>query len=230
MNVRDLQGKATVAPQEPTLTLTSTKTLTLFVASRKRSVGEWYQIDYDTFYPNKKAPMSSAQPRMSEIRSAFHATGQVQWIGLRPGRGEPVQQVKKVRATTDQGLDGDRFQGRPGAERQVTLIQREHLDAVAAMLGRDSIDPGRTRRNIVVSGINLTALKGTRFRIGNVLLQGTGPCAPCSQMERKLGPGGYNAMRGHGGITACVIENGQISVGDRVEFVELVDDDKDQSA
>ena len=73
-----------------------------------------------------------------------------------------------------------------------------------------------TRRNIVVSGINLLALAKRRFRIGEVVLETTGPCEPCSRMEENLGPGGYNAMRGHGGITARVAKGGTISVGDAV--------------
>ena len=163
----------------------------------------------------------STEPRTIDIKSSFPNTGRVEWIGLRPSREEPMNQVDKVEVKPHNGLVGDRFQGKPGAERQVTLIQREHLEAVAKLLGQDQIDPALTRRNIVVSGINLTALKGTRFKIGNVVLQGTGPCAPCSKMERNLGAGGYNAMRGHGGITASVIEPGKIAVGDPVKFLEI---------
>jgi MOSC domain-containing protein YiiM len=111
---------------------------------------------------------------------------------------------------------GDRFRGRPDSKRQVTLIQAEHLAAVGSMLGRDAIDPALTRRNIVVKGINLLALKDKQFRIGDAVLEMTGLCHPCSRMEKSLGPGGYNAMRGHGGITAKVICEGAIRVGDGV--------------
>ena len=103
------------------------------------------------------------------------------------------------------------------AKRQVTLIQHEHLPVVAALTGRDAVTPDRLRRNLVVSGINLIALKEKKFRVGEVLLEGTGPCAPCSLMEHNLGPGGYNAMRGHGGITAIVLKGGTIHVGDAVQ-------------
>ena len=73
------------------------------------------------------------------------------------------------------------------------------------------------RRNLVVSGINLLALKNYRLRVGGALLELVGPCQPCSRMEEAIGVGGYAAMRGHGGMTARVIEGGPIRVGDRIE-------------
>jgi MOSC domain-containing protein YiiM len=71
----------------------------------------------------------------------------------------------------------------------------------------------------IQSGINLLALKDQQFQIGEVLFQGTGICAPCSRMEETLGNGGYNAVRGHGGITAKVLKVGTISIGDSVVAV-----------
>lgn len=144
--------------------------------------------------------------------------GRVEWIGLRPRKGADLQSVDTVRADADQGLVGDHYHGRSG-KRHVTLIQAEHLHAMGGMLGREqAVDPGQTRRNIVVSGINLLAFNKRRFRIGDVILEMTGPCDPCSRMETNLGPGGYNAMRGHGGICAKVIASGNISVGDEVRL------------
>lgn len=93
-----------------------------------------------------------------------------------------------------------------------------HLPVVAALCGRDTIDPALLRRNLVISGINLLALRGRRFRIGSVLLEATGACHPCSKMEVALGQGGYNALRGHGGLTARVFASGLLSVGDTVYF------------
>ena len=111
---------------------------------------------------------------------------------------------------------------RSRGNRQVTLIQAEHLPVIAALCGLDSVEPGLLRRNLVVSGISLRALKDKRFTIGSVQLLGTGECVPCSRMEENLGVGGYNAMRGHGGITARVLSEGHIRVGDTVNAV--VDD------
>ena len=147
-------------------------------------------------------------------------TGIVRWIGLRPERRATLLSVKEAHAIADIGLQGDHFAGKPGAKRQVTLIQHEHLQTVASILGLEDADPGLIRRNVVVSGINLLALKDKRFRIGEALLETSGLCHPCSRMEENLGPGGYNAMRGHGGITARVIESGTLAVNDKVEMYQ----------
>jgi MOSC domain-containing protein YiiM len=98
----------------------------------------------------------------------------------------------------------------------VTLIQLEHLRVLGELLSTGLVDPARLRRNLAVSGINLISLKGRQFEIGEAVLEGTGPCHPCFRMEAALGPGGYNAMRGHGGLNARVIRGGCIRVGDRV--------------
>jgi MOSC domain-containing protein YiiM len=130
--------------------------------------------------------------------------------------------VEAAQAEVGSGLVGDRFTGNAESKRQVTLIQAEHLRLLAELLGRDSIDPALVRRNIVVSGVNLLALQNARFNVGEALLEGTGGCHPCSRMEAALGPGGFNAMRGHGGVTARVLRPGRIRVGDEVRLVEAL--------
>ncbi|MEX8549076.1 MAG: MOSC domain-containing protein [Mucilaginibacter sp.] len=74
--------------------------------------------------------------------------------------------------------------------------------------------PEMLRRNLVIQGINLLALKDKTFWVGEVLLEYTGECHPCSRMEEILGEGGYNAVRGHGGITARILNGGTINLGD----------------
>ncbi len=145
-------------------------------------------------------------------------TGRVEWIGVREKKRQPLIELQSVKAVVGGGLEGDRYAGRSG-KREVTLIQAEHIVAVASMLHKDSVDPQLLRRNIVVSGVNLLALKGKRFRIGEAVLEMTGLCHPCSRMEENLGAGGYNAMRGHGGINARVLESGIIRLGDKVAAV-----------
>ena len=153
-----------------------------------------------------------------KLRKIMPQVGQVIWIGLREARRQPLTTVDEVVAKRGEGLVGDRFSGRPESKRQVTLIQAEHLDMVAKVLGRDRIDPSLTRRNIVVEGINLLSLKDQKIQIGEVILEATGYCYPCSRMEENLGPGGYNAMLGHGGITANVVQEGTLKLNDKVSL------------
>lgn|SRR5512138_1949242 len=155
---------------------------------------------------------------MKELLRTLPQRGRLQWIGVRPGREQPMISVPAVEIEIGGGLVGDRYKGAAESKRQVTLIQAEHLVAVGSLLGRASIDPALLRRNLVVSGINLSALHRAHFHIGPVLLEGTGFCHPCSRMEAALGPGGYNAMRGHGGITARVLTPGTVRLGDEVAF------------
>lgn len=116
------------------------------------------------------------------------------------------------------GLAGDHAS--PG-KRALTLIQAEHLDVVARLLNVGEIDPALLRRNIVVSGVNLLAMRNHSARVGDALVRITGPCPPCSRMEEVLGFGGYSAMRGHGGVFAEVLNGGTVALGDTVTRHEV---------
>jgi MOSC domain-containing protein YiiM len=155
---------------------------------------------------------------INDLMQNYSGEGTVKTITVRPARREPVMFLQKVEAVEGRGLKGDRYNSK-GGSRQVTLIQQEHLNAVASFLHQTAIDPASTRRNIVVEGINLLALKGKKFQIGTAVFEYSGECHPCSRMEENLGTGGYNAMRGHGGITARIIQSGSIHVGDPISVL-----------
>jgi MOSC domain-containing protein YiiM len=146
--------------------------------------------------------------------------GRLEWIGVRPARRVDAEPRPSAILTTGHGVDGDHYDTIRDGARQVTLIAAEDIAAIAAFLGLPEIAPGLLRRNLVTRGINLLALKDRRFRVGASLLEGSGECAPCSRMEETFGPGGYNAVRGHGGITARVVEGATIHIGDAVGRVE----------
>jgi MOSC domain-containing protein YiiM len=153
---------------------------------------------------------------LGRLLAAPMRPGVVQWIGVRPARREQPITVSCVDLSPEEGLIGDHYQGRINQTRQVTLMQTEHLAAIALYLGVEPIVPDRLRRNVLVSGINLIALKNRRFLLGTAVLLATGECHPCSRMEEELGPGGYNAVRGHGGITALVVQAGRVCLGDTI--------------
>lgn len=168
---------------------------------------------------------------MRQLTQQFAQTGTLEAIYLRPARGVDCISVQQVEAIAQSGLKGDRTSKVPsrnpkGSNRQVTLIQAEHLLVVSALVGKP-VDASALRRNLVISGINLLATKSLfkdqpmQLTIGEVTLEVTGPCDPCSKMEKVLGKGGYNAMRGHGGMAARIIKGGEIKVGDKVSCTAL---------
>ncbi|MES2635979.1 MAG: MOSC domain-containing protein [Pseudomonadota bacterium] len=166
---------------------------------------------------------------LRDLTTQFAQHGKLESIYLRPARGVACVQTHEATALAGLGLQGDRTAlakslnpaHQNGSKRQVTLIQAEHLAVIAQLLGKP-VDAILLRRNLVVSGINLLAAKSLfrdqtmQLKIGEVVLEITGPCEPCSKMEIALGKGAYNAMRGHGGVTAKVIESGKLSLGDKV--------------
>ncbi len=138
------------------------------------------------------------------------------WIGLRPERRAALRPVREI-MLNEEGLAGDH--ARPGP-RAVTLFQSEHLPVLAGFLGRDAVLAEALRRNIHVGGLNLSACRGARLRLGAAVVEITVPCAPCSRMTESFGPGGYNALRGHGGWCARVIEPGRLELGDAVVRID----------
>jgi len=165
---------------------------------------------------------------LRDLTRTFGRSGVLEAIYLRPQRDVAAVAVEVVEAVEGRGLLGDRTADRvrtaPGpGKRQVTLIQSEHVPLIARWVGRETLDAAILRRNLVVSGFNLVAARSPfpqqslSIRIGDtVVISVTGECAPCSKMEAALGRGGYNAMRGHGGVTARIVRGGMLRVGDEV--------------
>lgn len=150
-----------------------------------------------------------------ELNAPPNVQGRVEAIVVRAAPRDPAHTVPETVALAGIGLADDRLGRRGEAElstRQVTLIQAEHMAVIAQLARVDAVDPVRLRRNLV-------ALRTAHVQVGDAVLEIMGPCQPCSRMESEIGPGGYAAMRGHGGMTARIISGGAIRVGDAVRAV-----------
>jgi len=160
--------------------------------------------------------MSSRQKVFNRITQNL-APGKLTWIGLRTERRGAVHTVDTANALEGLGLEGDRrCLGTPGSARQISIISQEHIVAIATIMNISPIDPRLLRRNLVVAGININALRHQTFSIGNAKFEATAFCHPCSRMDEALGQGGHAAMLGHGGICAKIISGGSIAIGDAV--------------
>ena len=172
--------------------------------------------------------MNTEKPNLHHISQQFAVTGRLEQIFLRPDRHAPVVSVDAAQVVLGRGLQGDHRAARKptptsSGKRQITLLQQEHLPVIAALMGLPTVNPALLRRNLVVSGINLQAAQAMFknepmvLRLGqDVVLEITGLCDPCARMEQVLGVGGFNAMRGHGGVNARILAGGTIRVGDAV--------------
>ncbi len=144
--------------------------------------------------------------------------GRVEWIGTRPARFEDLVCPSSTFAEANRGLHGDhRMDKTPGSGRQVTIISREFIEQIEKQIGR-RIDPAELRRNIVVSGVNLNALRYQKIAIGNAVFDVGALCDPCERMEKHLGPGGFVSMMGYGGFCCKIVQSGEIAIGDKVSL------------
>jgi MOSC domain-containing protein YiiM len=151
--------------------------------------------------------------------------GVIREIHLAPRAREATHAVTAVQAIAGRGLEGDRyfagigsFSRWPDSGRAVSLIEWETIDATARETGIDLFE-GRSRRNLVTAGVRLNDLVGKRFRIGGAMLRGSRLCAPCRYLERLIGPGLYDALKGRGGLRADIWESGPITVGDALTLL-----------
>ncbi|MFK7815316.1 MAG: MOSC domain-containing protein [Gammaproteobacteria bacterium] len=150
------------------------------------------------------------------LKSHFPHNGKIEWIGLRKKTSREITTVHTAELLINHGIAGDKSALKPGSKRQVTLIQAEYLPVMESFLQK-KILPEQLRRNIVVSGINLSILLKQQLLINDTVLEITGNCAPCKKMEEVLGLGAFNMMRNHGGVNAIVRAGGVINIGDEVK-------------
>jgi hypothetical protein len=146
-------------------------------------------------------------------------TGVVEALVIAPAAEAEVRSVPEAVAVPGAGLEGDRYaafagtfaSGRPGSA--LTLVDAGVLDA----LGRD-VDH---RRNVVVRGADLNALVGRRFRVGEVLCEGSRLCEPCLHLDRLNGGGVLRPLVHRGGLRADIVEGGTLRVGDTLRAAGL---------
>ncbi len=143
--------------------------------------------------------------------------GHVTAIYIGP-RFELPQPVERVEAHAGKGLQGNRYYWEGGgapAGNALTLIAAEALDAFTEETGIP-LSAQESRRNVVTRGLDLNALVGKRFRVGNVECLGIELCEPCDHLQAMTRPGVLRGMVHRAGLNADILTDGEIAVGDPV--------------
>ncbi len=142
--------------------------------------------------------------------------GRVEGIFVTPEHGELPVGVPSVRAIAGRGLEGNRyfFDDAPSGQ-AVTLIAAEAVEELEREHGI-SLEAAATRRNVVTRGIDVNALVGKRFRVGEVECEGVELCEPCTHLQSMTQPGVIKGLTHRGGLNADILSDGEISVGDVV--------------
>ena len=152
-------------------------------------------------------------------------SGTVEAIVIAPEAEAAMHRVDEAVVRAGRGLEGDRyfdergtFSNAHGRGYDLTLIEAEVLDALELPTGR--LTPEDARRNIVTRGIELNALVGEHFRVGDVECLAQRLCEPCAHLERLTAaagkPGTLRALIHKGGLRADVLSDGEIRVGDQI--------------
>src|SRR5262245_2739934 len=151
--------------------------------------------------------------------------GKVLAIAIARQAKGPMENITSVEVVAGEGLRGDRygagigaaqFKGRRKPENEVTLIAREAIEAANDEFNL-TIEHLETRRKLLTEDVPLNELLGKRFRVGAVVLKGLELCEPCGYLEKRTYPGIKEALKTRGGLRCCVIEGGEIRVGDLIE-------------
>ena len=152
--------------------------------------------------------------------------GKILAIFMGATASQPLHSVDSAQAVPGAGLLGDRYyqqQGtysnHPGDGRDLTLIESESLDALAAESGIH-LGIGESRRNLVTQGIRLNPLVGRTFRIGDVTVQGVRLCNPCQHLQDLTQPGVLTGLVQRGGLRVDILTPGVIHAGDTIELLE----------
>jgi len=147
--------------------------------------------------------------------------GTVERVFVAEAGSRPMRAVDEVRAVAGRGLEGDRYATRQGYwtdvdECQVTLIAGEDLDAISGV----AVEDGQHRRNIVTRGVDLRALAGRAFQVGEATFAYDRPRPPCRYIESITEGGMTRALAARrGGICARVVESGVIRPGDEIDVL-----------
>ncbi len=127
----------------------------------------------------------------------------------------PLQAVDEIECVAGRGIRGDRFfDFKDDYKGQITFFSREVFELLAKEFGENTKSPGVLRRNVLVSGVELSDLIDADFELQGVRFRGTAHCAPCPWMNQAFAPGTEEFLAQRGGLRARILSDGSLRVGE----------------
>ena len=162
--------------------------------------------------------MEVAEPTRS---ATPYQQGAVEAIHVHPagGRSQPMVRIEEAVLEAGSGIRGDRYAGLGIPGTHITFISAEGIEAMVQRTGIP-LAPAETRRNVLTRGVDVNALVGRRFRVGDAMCEGVKPCTPCDHLESLTRPGVRSGLSGEGGLRADVLVGAVIHPGDRIEELD----------
>jgi len=131
-----------------------------------------------------------------------------------PAGQNPIVEVNQLDCVAGRGIRGDRFfDFKENYKGQITFFSVEILDALRRELSLPLAQPSATRRNALVTGVDLNSLIGAEFEVQGIRFAGVEQCKPCHWMDTALGPGAEAWLQGRGGLRARILTNGVLQRG-----------------
>ena len=143
--------------------------------------------------------------------------GSVLGVCLSATEGGVTREVSEAMATAGAGLEGDRYcTFGASAETQLTLMQIEAVNEFNEAFATN-LPATAFRRNVITEGVDLNALEGRVFTVGDVQLRGVELCEPCADLQNLLDiPGLVKQLTHKGGLRCEILDGGVIRPGDKV--------------
>ena len=139
---------------------------------------------------------------------------------------EPLHYVDNVHAVQGKGLEGDRYfygQGtfnKPQLSqdvREISILPYETLSECNSRL-ESTLDFLDLRRNLIIKDFDVSLLEDKVFAIGTAKFRIVRTCPPCRYLSRLLDQDMMRGLKYIGGYRAVIVESGDISIGDEIQY------------
>jgi MOSC domain-containing protein YiiM len=158
-------------------------------------------------------------------------SGKLLSIYIASAAGEPMKALERAELVSGKGIAGDRYFAGIGEfsptvqdpDHEVTLIEIEQIRAFNESEDAENesndgalaepLEATEMRRNLLTEGIDLNALVGKTFAVGDVVMRGVRLCEPCDLLQRRTRASVLAGFAHRGGLRAGIVTGGSIEIG-----------------